>query len=547
MTSHPSTRATIRRLVATAAVVATISVGVVGCAQPDLAASIAAGPQRGGNLVYLDAEVPFGAQLQESGSWQDRGLLQNVTDRLLYRNPETNELEPWLAESWTVSEDGLTYEFVIRDGVSYSDGQELDVESVKTNLEFQIFGNPDNAISPNAVFPHEATITTDAATSTVTVVLPEPYAPFLGALTSWSAGLIGDATIALSRDEQLQYINLVGTGPFTVTKETYGKEIVLSRRDGYAWAPPSAENQGEAYLDTVTVIPVQEDSVRLGTLKSGQADLLRYLQPSEEQALDDAGFQIIAKSGVGLSNQWIIQQSAPFLDDINVRTALLVGIDRDQIIADVYTENWHAASSVVSPGTVGYADLSSELAYNPDEANRLLDESGWTERDADGYRTKGGERLVVSTYLDVFDISAKALFQHIQHQWKELGVELTIGELDYSTYWDTAFSDPNTGVLRTGWPHPDPVSLNANYSATASNLLKVNDPEFEQLLAAHVTAVTDEDRAAKLETLQRYIVEQAYVIPLLDDSQVYVARDAVQGFFLTDGALPTFQGTWLAD
>ena len=537
---------TLRRVAAATAALVAITVSVAGCSPVNVASVTGGAPVRGGNLVYLDAEVPFGAQLQESGSWQDRGLLQNVTDRLLYRNPDTNAFEPWIAESWTVSADGLTYDFVIRDGVTYSDGSPVDVESVKHNLEFQIFGNADKAISPNAVFPHEAVITTDAATRTVTVVLPQPYAPFLGALTSWSAGLIGDSTIALSRDKQLQYINLVGSGPFVVTKETFGKEIVLSRRDGYAWAPPSAKNQGEAYLDTVTVIPVQEDSVRLGTLKSGQADLLRYIQPSEEKPLEAAGFEIIAKSGVGLVNQWIIQESAPFLDDINVRKALLIGTDRAQIIKDVYTPNWHAATSVISPGTFGYVDLSKELAFDPDGANTLLDDAGWTTRDSDGYRTKGGDRLVVKTYLDVFDISAKALFQHIQHQWKELGVELKIGELDYSTYWDTAFSDPSTGVLRTGWPHPDPVGLNADFSATASNLLKVDDPKFEELLAAHVTAVTDDDRAAKLADLQRYIIDQAYVIPLLDDSQVYVARSAVQGFFLTDGALPTFQGTWLA-
>ena len=537
---------TLRRVAAAAAALVAITVSVAGCSPVTVSSVTGGAPVRGGNLVYLDAEVPFGAQLQESGSWQDRGLLQNVTDRLLYRNPDTNAFEPWIAESWTVSADGLTYDFVIRDGVTYSDGSPVDVESVKHNLEFQIFGDSDKAISPNAVFPHEAVITTDAATRTVAVVLPQPYAPFLGALTSWSAGLIGDSTIALSRDKQLQYINLVGSGPFVVTKETFGKEIVLSRRDGYAWAPPSAKNQGEAYLDTVTVIPVQEDSVRLGTLKSGQADLLRYIQPSEEKPLEAAGFEIIAKSGVGLVNQWIIQESAPFLDDINVRKALLIGTDRAQIIKDVYTPNWHTATSVISPGTFGYVDLSKELAFDPDKANQLLDDAGWTKRDSDGYRTKGGDRLVVKTYLDVFDISAKALFQHIQHQWKELGVDLTIGELDYSTYWDTAFSDPSTGVLRTGWPHPDPVGLNADFSATASNLLKVNDPKFEELLAAHVTAVTDDDRAAKLADLQRYIIEQAYVIPLLDDSQVYVARSAVQGFFLTDGALPTFQGTWLA-
>ena len=110
-------------------------------------------PVRGGNLIYLDAEIPISAQVQESGYWQDRAILQNVTDRLLYRNAKTNELEPWIAKSWKVSPDGLTYDFVIRTGVTYSDGTPLDVESVKRNLEWQIHGDTKNAISPNRVFP----------------------------------------------------------------------------------------------------------------------------------------------------------------------------------------------------------------------------------------------------------------------------------------------------------------------------------------------------------------------------------------------------------
>jgi len=545
MPSTPTPSRVRLRATAAAAALTAFALLASGCASATLASTGDGEPKRGGELIYLDAEIPFGAQLQESGAWQDRGLLQNLTDRLVYRNPDTNEFEPWLAESWTVSDDGRTYTFVIRDDVTYSDDTPLDVENVKANLEFQIFGQPDKAIAPNATFPHEAEITTDETANTVTVTLPQPYAPFLGALTAWGAGLISNSTLDLSREDQLQYTKIVGTGPFVVESEVYGKELVLARRDGYAWAPPSNPNQGEAYLDKVTVIPVTEDSVRLGTLRSGQADLLRYVQPSEEQALADDGYEIIAKSGVGLVNQWIFQQTAPFLDEELVRKALLVGTDRQQILDDVYTENWHAATSVLSPGTFGYEDVSDSFAFDADAANAYLDEAGFTERDSDGYRTRDGERLSIQTYVDVYEISAKPLFQAIQHQWKQLGVELVIGEIDYSSYWSTAFSDPSTGTLRVGWPHPDPVGLSEYYDSANWNPLKVTDPKLDELLRAQIAATDDATRQAELAELQQYIVDKAYVLPLFDDSQVYVARDRVHGFFLTDGALPTFQSTWV--
>jgi len=512
-------------------------------------AAAAGAPVHGGNLTYLDAEIPISAQVQESGYWQDRAILWNVLDRLVYRNPETNKLEPWLAEKWTVSPDGRTYEFVIRDGVTYSDGSPLDVESVKRNLEWQIKGDPDNAISPNPIFPKAATITTDAASRTVTVELPKPYAPFLGVLTNWSSGLVADKTIDASREDQLKFKNLIGSGAFVVTEETYGKKYVLSARKEYAWAPPSWKNQGAAYLDTVTIVPVQEDAVRLGTLKSGQGDLLRYIQPSEEQALADQGFHVVARSGVGLVNQWALRQVAPVVQDVDVRRAIQHGIDRDALVDNLYTENWGAAQSLLSPGTLGFSDKTAQFAYDPDESEKLLDEAGWTGTDDDGYRTKDGKTLTVETYVDVFDNTARVLFQAIQAQLKEIGIHLDIKETDYSSYGTKAYG-PTTAALRTGWPGGDPaVTLWNTYRVEGWNSASLDpkDPaaaQITKLLNAAVDATSEEDEAAALDKAQDYLIDQAYAIPLLNDSQVYVAGTDVQGFDLSDGGLPEYHNAW---
>ena len=529
-----------------AAAVTALGLTLTGCA----AASEASTSTDGGTLTYLDAEIPTSAVVQESGTWQTRGLQQNVTDRLLYRNPDTYELEPWIAESWETSPDGLTYTFTVRDGVTYSDGSPLDASSVARNLEWQSTGDPDKGISPNAKFPAGLTAVADDDARTVVVTLAAPYSPFLNVLTGWGSGLVADATIDASKEEQSAFVNLIGSGPFVVESEVYGKEIVLVRRDGYAWAPAGSPNQGEAHLAEVTVIPVLEDSVRLGTLRSGQGDVIRYVQPSEEDALADAGFDVVAKTGVGLSNHWIIKQTAPFLEDLDVRRALLHAIDRQTIVDSLYTDSWSAATSVLAPDTFGYTDESEKLAYDPDETAALLDAAGFTERDADGYRTKGGQRLTVKTYIDVYDNTAKSLFQAIQEQLKDSGIELTLDELDYSTYWATAFADPEVGVLRVGWPHPDPSrGLSEYYSKDSSDLLGLagSDTELQTLLDAQSAATDDDARADLLAQIQDRLLDQAYVIPILNDSQVYVTSDRVEGFRLTDGALPEFYNASVTD
>lgn len=521
---------------------------LAGCAAPAATGPENAGSadKAGGTLVYLDAELSSNTQLQSSGTWQDSGYVTNITDRLIYRDPATGELLPYIASAWTISDDGLTYTFEIIDGVTYSDGTPLDAASVKRNLEWQAFGDAEKGIPANNWFPAVEEVTADEDAQTVTVVLTAPYAPFLNILSFWRTSLVADATIDATLEAQSQITGIIGSGPFFVESETYGKEIVFAKREGYDWAPPSLEHQGEAYLDQVIVIPVTEDSVRLGSLKSGEADLIRYIQPSEEAGLEAAGITVVGIQGAGNANVWDVRQSAPFVDDVNVRRALQHGIDRQQIIDDLYTGHWQVATSTVTPTTFGYVDLSAELAYDPDESNRLLDEAGWTELDAEGYRTKDGERLHLLTYVDVFDSTAKPLFQLVQWQLKKLGIELEIKETDYANY-STVLADPNVAVRRNGWPEADAwVRQTVNYHSGYSNLYAYaeSDSTLDALYEAQGVATSDEERARIVGEIQRHVIDQGYGLPIIDDTQVFGIQPHVHDFGTTYEARPWFYSTW---
>ncbi|GAA3923951.1 ABC transporter substrate-binding protein [Microbacterium invictum] len=518
---------------------------MVGCAAPT-ATGTQSTDKAGGSLVYLDAELSSNTQLQSSGTWQDSGYITNITDRLIYRDPATGELLPYIASDWTVSDDGLVYTFEIVDGVTYSDGTPLDAASVQRNLEWQAYGDEEKGIPADNWFPEVASVTSDEAAQTVTVTLTAPYAPFLNVLSFWRTSLVADATIDATLEAQSQITGIIGSGPFVVESEKYGEEIVFAKRSGYDWAPPSLEHQGEAYLDEIVVIPVTEDSVRLGSLKSGESDLIRYIQPSEEAGLEAAGITVVGIQGAGNVNIWDVRQSAPFVDDINVRRALQHGIDRQQIIDDLYTENWQVATSTVTPTTFGYVDLSAELVYDPDESNRLLDEAGWTEVDADGYRTKDGERLHLLTYVDVFDSTAKPLFQLVQWQLKKLGIELEIKETDYANY-STILANPDVAVRRNGWPEADAwVRQNVNYNSTQSNLygFAQADETLDGLYAAQAVATSDQERAEIVGEIQRHVIDQAYGLPIIDDTQVFGIQPHIHDFGTTYEARPWFYDTW---
>ncbi|MEE1621880.1 ABC transporter substrate-binding protein [Zafaria sp. J156] len=538
----------ITRTTAATSLVAALALALTACGGPaDAGGSAAAGSRdkHGGEIVYLDAELSRNTQLQSSGTWQDSAYIENIADRLVYRDPATQEIKPWLAQEWSVSDDGLSYVFTIRDGVSFSNGQALDAQAVKRNLEWQITGDEAKGIPANNWFPRIAGIAADDAAQTVTVQLEHPSTAFLAILSFWRSAIVADETIEAPIETQQQLSGIIGSGPFVVESEKYGEEIVLTRREGYAWAPQGLANQGEAYLEKVTIIPVTEDSVRLGSLRAGEADVIRYIQPSEEKTLTDAGFEVVARQGVGNANVWDLKQSAPFLDDVRVRQALQHGIDRQQIIDDLYTENWSAATSIITPGSVGYKDVSELFEYDAERSNALLDDAGWTERDADGYRTKDGEQLRILTYVDVYDSTAKPLFQLVQWQLKAIGVNLDIKETDYANY-SSVYSDPNVGALRNGWPEADTTRLSIGYSSGGSNSFAFQEPdaELDALLAAQLTAPGVEEREEVIADIQERIVEQAYALPIINDTQVFGVASTVHELTFSSEARPHFYETW---
>lgn len=537
---------TITRTAAVTTLVATVLLALTACGTPEASnGSELSQEKRGGELTYLDAELSRNTQLQSSGTWQDSAYLENIADRLVYRDPDTQEIKGWIAEKWSVSEDGLSYVFTIREGVAFSNGQALDAQAVKRNLAWQVKGDEEKGIPANNWFPKTTSITADDATQTVTVKLQKPSTAFPAILSFWRSSLVADETINASAEEQQQISGIIGSGPFVVESEKYGEEIVLKRREGYQWAPDGLANQGESYLDKITIIPVTEDSVRLGSLRAGEADVIRYLQPSEEKTLTDAGFEVVARQGVGNSNVWDLRQSAPFLDDVRVRQALQHGINREQIINDLYTENWSAASSIITPGSVGYQDVSDLFEFDQDQSNSLLDEAGWRERDAEGYRTKDGDQLKITSYVDVYDSTAKPLFQLIQWQLKAIGVNLDIKETDYANY-AAVYNNPSVGALRNGWPEADTTRLSIGYHSAGSNsfAFATPDQELDALLEEQLVAPTVAEREEVIADIQERIVEQAYALPILNDTQVFGLASTVQGLKFSSEARPHFYETW---
>ena len=321
----------------------------------------ASGPVAGGTLVYLEHQAHTTLYPPAAGFYPNGGIVNNVTDRLVYQDPETLELQPWIATDWEVNADATEYTFNLRDDVTFSDGSALDAAVVAKNFDLYGLGDQARALTVSeAINNYERSEVVD--TDTVKFFFSAPAPGFLQATSTNNSGLLSAATLDFSL-EQFAPGNsaaVIGSGPFTITEETIGSTLTLTARDDYDWAPPTRGHEGRPYLDEVRISVTPEDSVRVGGLISGQADLIRAVEAQDEAQVRDSGFTVYAPQTNGVNNHLSLRFRGDVLADIRVRQALIAGIDRQEVIDVIYTDSYPLATSILSKGAVGYINWRGE-------------------------------------------------------------------------------------------------------------------------------------------------------------------------------------------
>jgi len=509
-------------------------------------------PVYGGDLIHLAAEAQTNFHWTEASHWENAAIIINLVDNLVAWDSQSVDVRPWLAESWDVNDDSTEFTFVLREGVTFSDGTALDAQIVADNIDLQATGDEARGIIRSTAYPTSYDRTEVVDDRTVKVYFTSPAASFLRGLTYHTTGIVGRSTLEASKEDGAQLKNLVGSGPFVLESEKAGEEYVLAKREGYDWAPEGAGHQGEAYLDSVTIQVVPEDSVRAGALEAGQAHTLRNIQPADEENLEAAGIEIFASIPPGEPLGLTVRTDSVATGDVRVRQAVQHGINRQEIVDTLYyTDRWVAASSALQPSTPGYVDLSSQLDYDPELSNKLLDEAGWDERDSEGYRVKDGERLWFPVYPSSAYQLAQPELELIAQQLKQIGIEFEVRLVDPSGY-AAAIAEPETsfqitqltvadvgGRWRTKWD-----STLALDSASSSNV-NVGDEKIDALFAQINASANEDERVEPIADIQKQIIEQAYLIPLEVNQQLFGLAESVHGFNTTAFARPIFYDVWL--
>lgn len=512
-------------------------------------------PQRGGTLIYLEQQGYTNLYPPASGHYPAGGVMNQLTDKLTYQNPQTLEIEPWIAESWTVNATATEYVFKLRPGVSFSDGTPLDGAAVAKN--FDTFGRGNRALNhavSEVIANYEGAEVLNPLLVRFTFRAPSPG--FLQGTSVIGSGLVSPATLGLPFDQMGDATKIIGSGPFVVGRQVLGRELVLNARRDYAWGPMRHPHQGPALLDTVRIIVNGEDSVRVGALLAGQAHIARQIPAFDEARIQARGFQVFAPPTRGVNNSIALRPDNPLLADIRVRRALLHGTNTREVVGTLFSPNYPRATSVIAATAQGYVDLSAELVFDAARAARLLDEAGWLPGTG-GVRMKEGQELALSTYESPNYARSRDTMQLVAQQWARLGVKLSVLAGDLGSRTVDSLDPLKTPVLPAMVGRADPDVIRSNFHPRTRNMLLQTggvsrrvqsfvDPALNAQLDAIASEPDTDRRLALVGEVQRYLIAQAYAIPLFEEPQVFAASPRLRGMGFEAVGRPSFHAAWLA-
>ena len=470
----------------------------------------------GGTIVYGHEQEPpclYGGWVQQAY------ISRNILDSLVTM-ADDGSIKPWLATEWKTSGDGLTYTFTLKPGVKFTDGTALDAQAVADNFAYwEKGGNSTAKVSIDPYFKAAKAI--DATHLEVT--LTKPYLPLLQMISQAYFGI--QSPTALGRSDQQNCEQPIGSGAFKVQEWKHGQEVVLTKNPDYTSWPATAKHEGPAIVDTVRWKFLNDAVSRYSSLATGETQVI-YDVPTVNWKDAKTKYDVTQYITPGKPVSIYLNNVNGIFTDKAVRQAFAYGADRKAAVeAAFHGVIPYEGNPAVSQSTPGYnASVAGAYAFDQAKANQLLDQAGWTARDASGFRTKDGKQLAVKfTYPagSVFTSEGATLLQILQQQWKKVGFNVTLipetqaetfagkysGPQAYDAqpwYW----TSPSSAILWIVWRPDTKAEPNGNNSAF------YNNDKLATVIQAGNSAATTEEANAKYAEAQQIIQDDAPAVGL---------------------------------
>ena len=452
----------------------------------------------------------------------DRDLC-SLLFRGLTRLDQQGRVVPDLAERWTAP-DGLVYTFTLRENQFWHDGKPVTIDDLLFTIE--MMQNPDSPILPDLAELWRSVTVEPVDEHTVRLLLDEPFAPFLDFTT---IGLLPKHIWQDVPPSELltSPLNLrpVGNGPMQATLTS--AQFIRLERNPYSSEdiPMVSALEFHFYPDYPSIYAAYTEGELDGVSQVMQSDI-SLAQARTDMQLFSAPLSTYVGVVFNLQNP-----DVPFLQDAIVRRALYHALDREQLLHDVVGGHGVLASSPIPSNNWGHAPDTPSYDYDPDEARRLLDESGWVDTDGDGTRDKNGlpMQLILLTNDGPTRIS---LIEQIAADWQAVGVKVVVESVSFGGFVSDFLTPRRFEAALLSWDitgDPDPFPLyHSSQIATGQNYGGWSNQEADALVIEARSTVDPEKRRALYAQFQHLFAADVPAIPLYYPVYTYGVSERVK-------------------
>ena len=442
---------------------------------------------------------------------------QAIADHLVYMGDDG--LEPWVIESWDITEDGV-YTWNIQQGITFHDGTVLDAEAVKFNIER--LRVPENDLRYGSYFQRMQSIEV-IDDYTVQVDMGAYDFEFMERMIN--IGIVSPTAVeALGADFRDAP---VGSGPFRFVSYTPGERIVLERNPDY-W------RAGEPHVDELIFRIIPEANVRLIELEAGTVHFAVNMAAADLTQAERAGLDVVTGPALG---RLILYMNNERITDPAVRRAVNHAIDR-QVLVDVVTNGLaEVASYAVPSASWAYDPSIPTYEHDVEGANQILDEAGWV-RGSDGIRAKDGERLVWDMPADSIPSRLRAA-EIISSMLADIGIQVNIRSMDSSAFTATARGgDHHLAWFQWAGSTSDPwVTAGDLHCSYAWNIAQYCDPELDALVEEALVTLDQDRRQELYNEFFTFVQEESVYVAVGHLPAVFVARPEAEGVRIVGGRL----------
>lgn len=419
--------------------------------------------------------------------------------------------EGCLAESWTISEDGKTYTFKIREGVTFSDGTVCDANAILANFNAII----ENKERHTWLEMMNLLVGVSAPDNhTFVIELSEAYYPMLTELGCIRPFAMISPNCMIDGSTKDGVEGYIGTGPYILTDFVTDEYAVFERNENYWGELPEIEKI------TVKVIP--DNQTRIMALESGEIDLIFGKNMLDADAIsqyvESDEFEV-ALSDPTSTRHIVLNTTNDILNDTLVRQALQHATNREAISEGIFYGLEEPANTLYAT-TVPYCDIDLEpYEYSADTASAMLEEAGWT-MGSDGVREKDGKKLELDLLYNSDSVTEKTISEYLQSEYLKLGISLNIHGEEEQSYRDNMKAGNFDMVFNICWGMPyDPQSSLAAmrapvYGDYAAQLGLADKEEIDQAITSILTTTDETERQELYEFVLTRLHEDAVYIPL---------------------------------